>query len=257
MSANVSFLEGLTEDHLSQLVSDLPDLQVFGPSNTTMDESISAPAAPAIHADDQPKNGQNHPNELRWTRSAHQWTGYAPHQTGSAAHQWTGSAAHQWTGSPISGQDHPSNEHNQPTVGQDQRTSGQDQPTSGQDQPTSGHDLQPTSGRDQHTSGQDQPTSGQGLQPTSGQDLQSTSGQDQPTSAQDQPIKDERGDTGAIAAKSWCRSAGCRFSFSLIWDPMGAKTSKRYFSLKSLLNSFKLVVKFLLSGPHKSTVLDF
>ncbi len=38
---------------------------------------------------------------------------------------------------------------------------------------------------------------------------------------------------------------------------MGAKTSKRYSSLKSLLNPFKLFLKFLLSGPHKSTVLDF
>ncbi len=38
---------------------------------------------------------------------------------------------------------------------------------------------------------------------------------------------------------------------------MGAKTSKRYSSLKSLLNPFKLLLKFLLSGPHKSTVLDF
>ncbi len=39
--------------------------------------------------------------------------------------------------------------------------------------------------------------------------------------------------------------------------PMGAKTSKRYSSLKSLLGPFKLFLKFLLSGPHKSTVLDF
>ncbi len=38
---------------------------------------------------------------------------------------------------------------------------------------------------------------------------------------------------------------------------MGAKTSKRYSSLKSLLNLFKFFLNFLLSGPHKSTVLDF
>ncbi len=47
------------------------------------------------------------------------------------------------------------------------------------------------------------------------------------------------------------------FSSSLTWDPMAAKNSKRYCSLKSLLNLFKLFVKFLLSGPDKSTVLDF
>ncbi len=47
------------------------------------------------------------------------------------------------------------------------------------------------------------------------------------------------------------------FSFSLTWDPMGTKTSKRYSCLKSLLNPFKLVLNFLLSGPHKSTVLNF
>ncbi len=33
--------------------------------------------------------------------------------------------------------------------------------------------------------------------------------------------------------------------------------SKCYSSLKSLLNLFKLFLNFLLSGPHKSTVLDF
>ncbi len=38
---------------------------------------------------------------------------------------------------------------------------------------------------------------------------------------------------------------------------MGAKTLKFYSSLKSLLNRFKLFLNFLLSGPHKSTVLDF
>ncbi len=46
-------------------------------------------------------------------------------------------------------------------------------------------------------------------------------------------------------------------SFSLTWDPMEAKTSKRYSSLKSLLSPFKLFLNFLLSGPDKSTVLDF
>ncbi len=38
---------------------------------------------------------------------------------------------------------------------------------------------------------------------------------------------------------------------------MGGKTSKRYSSLKSLLNPSKLFLKFLLSGPDKSPVLDF
>ncbi len=47
------------------------------------------------------------------------------------------------------------------------------------------------------------------------------------------------------------------FSFSLTWDPIGAQTSKRYSSLKSLLNHFNLFLNFLLSGSHKSTVLDF
>ncbi len=46
------------------------------------------------------------------------------------------------------------------------------------------------------------------------------------------------------------------YSFSLPWDPMGAKTSKRYSSLKSLLNLLNFL-NFLLSGLHKSTVLDF
>ncbi len=39
------------------------------------------------------------------------------------------------------------------------------------------------------------------------------------------------------------------FSFSLTCDSMGSKSSKRYSSIKSL--------NFLLSGAHKSTVLDF
>ncbi len=47
------------------------------------------------------------------------------------------------------------------------------------------------------------------------------------------------------------------YSFSLTLDPMGAKTSKRYSSLKSLLNPFNLFQNFLLSGSHKSTVLEF
>ncbi len=38
---------------------------------------------------------------------------------------------------------------------------------------------------------------------------------------------------------------------------MGAKTSKRYSSHKSLLNLFNLFLNFLLNGPQKSTVLDF
>ncbi len=38
---------------------------------------------------------------------------------------------------------------------------------------------------------------------------------------------------------------------------MGAKTSKRYSSLKSFVNPFKLFLNFLLSGPDKSTFLDF
>ncbi len=44
------------------------------------------------------------------------------------------------------------------------------------------------------------------------------------------------------------------FSFSLTWDPMGAKISKRYSCLKSLLNLFKPFLIFLLGGPHQSTV---
>ncbi len=43
----------------------------------------------------------------------------------------------------------------------------------------------------------------------------------------------------------------------ITWDSMVANTSKRYSSLKSLLNPFKLLLKFLFSGPHKSTLLDF
>ncbi len=47
------------------------------------------------------------------------------------------------------------------------------------------------------------------------------------------------------------------FSFLLTWEIMGAEISKYYSSLKSLLNLFKLFLIFLLSGSHKSTVLDF
>ncbi len=43
----------------------------------------------------------------------------------------------------------------------------------------------------------------------------------------------------------------------LTWDPMEAKTSKRYSFLKSLFNLFKLFLNFLLSGSDKSIVLDF
>ena len=43
----------------------------------------------------------------------------------------------------------------------------------------------------------------------------------------------------------------------LTWDPMGAKTSNRYSSFKSLLNLLKLFLNFLLCCPHKSTALDF
>ncbi len=44
--------------------------------------------------------------------------------------------------------------------------------------------------------------------------------------------------------------------FSLTWHPMGAKTSKTYSSFKSALNLFKVFLNFLLSGYHKSTVID-
>ncbi len=42
------------------------------------------------------------------------------------------------------------------------------------------------------------------------------------------------------------------YSFSLTWDPMGAKISKRYSSYKSQPKVFKLFLKFLPNGPHKS-----
>ncbi len=43
------------------------------------------------------------------------------------------------------------------------------------------------------------------------------------------------------------------FSFSLTWDHMGTKISKRYSSYKSLPKVFKLFPNFLPSSPHKST----
>ncbi len=42
------------------------------------------------------------------------------------------------------------------------------------------------------------------------------------------------------------------FSFSLTWDHMGAKISKRYSSYKSQPKGFKLFLNFLPNGPHKS-----
>ncbi len=43
------------------------------------------------------------------------------------------------------------------------------------------------------------------------------------------------------------------FSFSLTWDPMGAKISKRYSSYKLQPNVFKLFLNFLPNCPHKTT----
>ena len=43
------------------------------------------------------------------------------------------------------------------------------------------------------------------------------------------------------------------FSFSLTWDPMGAKISKRYSSYKSKPKVFKLFLNFPANGPHKTT----
>ncbi len=43
------------------------------------------------------------------------------------------------------------------------------------------------------------------------------------------------------------------FSFSLTWDPMGAKLSKSYSSCKSQPKAFKLFLNFLTNGPHKTT----
>ncbi len=69
-----------------------------------------------------------------------------------------------------------------------------------------------------------------------------------------------RGHTLGHVLKFWKQKLGILlriFSFSLTWDTMGAKTSKRYSSLKSLLKLFKTFPKFLLRCPHKSTVWDF
>ncbi len=43
------------------------------------------------------------------------------------------------------------------------------------------------------------------------------------------------------------------FSFSLTWDPMGAKISKRYSTYKLQLMAFKLFLNFLPNGPHKTS----
>ncbi len=45
---------------------------------------------------------------------------------------------------------------------------------------------------------------------------------------------------------------GFFFSFSLTWDPMGAKISKRYSSYKSQPKVFKLFLNILPNGPHKT-----
>ncbi len=41
------------------------------------------------------------------------------------------------------------------------------------------------------------------------------------------------------------------FSFSLTWDPMGAKISKRYSSYKSQPKVFKICLNFPPNGPYK------
>ncbi len=43
------------------------------------------------------------------------------------------------------------------------------------------------------------------------------------------------------------------FSFSLTWDPTGAKISKRYSSYNSQPKVFKLFLNFLPNSPHKTT----
>ncbi len=43
------------------------------------------------------------------------------------------------------------------------------------------------------------------------------------------------------------------FSFSLTWDPMGVKISKRYFPYISQQNVFKFVLNVPAIGPHKTT----
>ncbi len=47
------------------------------------------------------------------------------------------------------------------------------------------------------------------------------------------------------------------FSFSLTWEPMGAKIAKRYSYHKSLLNFLKLLLNGSLQYPHKVTFSDF
>ncbi len=47
------------------------------------------------------------------------------------------------------------------------------------------------------------------------------------------------------------------YSFSLTWDPMGAKISKCYSSYKSQSNVLKLLLNIPPNGPHKSTVFEF
>ncbi len=42
------------------------------------------------------------------------------------------------------------------------------------------------------------------------------------------------------------------FFFSLTWDPMGAKISKRYFFYKSQPKVFNLFLNFLPNGPHNT-----
>ena len=47
------------------------------------------------------------------------------------------------------------------------------------------------------------------------------------------------------------------FAFSLTLDPMGAIMSKYHPYIKLLLTCDKLLLNFLLNGPHQSTVLNF
>ena len=47
------------------------------------------------------------------------------------------------------------------------------------------------------------------------------------------------------------------YSFSITWDPMGVKISKRYSSYKSQPKVFKLLVNFPLNGPHKTEFGNF
>ncbi len=47
------------------------------------------------------------------------------------------------------------------------------------------------------------------------------------------------------------------FSFSLTWDSMGAKIKNITPPSNHFWFFFKLFLKFLLTGPHKTTVLDF